>query len=104
MFHFVGDERPENRREKLTHNVGSVAKVEWRKKGQNSFTGMFADPLLHGIVRLSHIRQPDPAKLLTSPAMSLKMFRDGRHSANLVAQYSVESQESWNFFKNDLSN
>ena len=36
--------------------------------------------------------------------MGLKFLRDGVDSANLVAMYSVDGQESWNFFKNDFSN
>ena len=39
----------------------------------------------------------------TAPGMGLKFLRDGMHSANLVAMYSVNGQESWNFFKNDFT-
>jgi hypothetical protein len=36
--------------------------------------------------------------------MGLKFLRDGMDSASLVAMYSVDGQDSWNFFKNDFSN
>jgi len=48
--------------------------------------------------------EPDTSKLNTAPGMGLKFLRDGMDSANLVAMYSVDGQESWNFFKNDFSN
>ena len=35
--------------------------------------------------------------------MGLKFLRDGMDSANLVAMYSVNGQDSWNFFKNDFT-
>ena len=35
--------------------------------------------------------------------MGLKFLRDGIDSANLVAMYSVNGQDSWNFFKNDFT-
>ena len=36
--------------------------------------------------------------------MGLKFLRDGVDSANLVAMFDIAGQESWNFFKNVLSN
>ena len=54
--------------------------------------------------RLSLALEPDTSKLNTAPGMGLKFLRDGMDSANLVAMYSVDGQESWNFFKNDFSN
>ena len=54
--------------------------------------------------RLSLALEPDTEKLNTAPGMGLKFLRDGVDSANLVAMYSVDGQESWNFFKNDFSN
>ena len=40
----------------------------------------------------------------TVPGFGLKFLRDGMDAANLVAMYSVDGQESWNYFKNDFSN
>lgn len=36
--------------------------------------------------------------------MALKFLRDGIDSASLVAMYSVDGQDSWNFFANDFTN
>ena len=58
----------------------------------------------HLFSRLSLALEPDTEKLNTAPGMGLKFLRDGMDSANLVAMYSVDGQESWNFFKNDFSN
>ena len=54
--------------------------------------------------RLSLALEPDTEELNTAPGMGLKFLRDGMDSANLVAMYSVDGQDSWNFFKNDFSN
>ena len=54
--------------------------------------------------RLSLALEPDTRRMTTAPGMGLKFSRDGVHSANLVAMFSVGGQESWNFFKNDFSN
>ena len=58
----------------------------------------------HGWVRLSLAQQPSPPALKTAPGMGLKLLRSGRDSANLVAMFSVNGQESWNFFKNNFTN
>jgi len=45
-----------------------------------------------------------PSATKTTPGFGLKFLRDGMDSSNLVAMFSVEGQESWNFFANDFSN
>jgi len=57
-----------------------------------------------GVVRFSLAKEPSPPGLNTAPGMGLKFLRDGVDSANLVAMYSVNGQDSWNFFKNDFTN
>ena len=97
-----GDEMPGGRH-KYIHTVGTVARVQWRDLGTHPYTGLFrgAD---HGIVRLSLAKEPDTDDLTTVPGLGLKFLRDGMDSANLVAMFSLDGQESWNFFKNDFSN
>ena len=56
------------------------------------------------MVRFSFAKEPSPPGLNTAPGMGLKFLRDGVDSANLVAMYSVNGQDSWNFFKNDFTN
>ena len=102
---------------KVIHTVGVVGRVEWRDLGGHDYSGIFKGAQ-HGLARwvsvssttsasfprLSLALEPDTSKLNTAPGMGLKFLRDGRDSANLVAMYSVDGQESWNFFKNDFSN
>jgi hypothetical protein len=90
-------------RRKYIHTVGTVAQVEWQNLGGHSFTGLFQGAS-QGIVRMSLANQPDPAELNTAPGIGLKFLRDSMDSANLVAMYGVDGQESWNFFKNDFTN
>jgi hypothetical protein len=42
--------------------------------------------------------EPDTTSEITVPSFGLKFLRDGTDSANIVAEYSVSGQESWNFF------
>jgi hypothetical protein len=55
-------------------------------------------------MRLSMAAEPNTTSTSTVPSFGLKFLRDGIDSANIVAEYSVEGQESWNFFANDFSN
>ena len=56
-----------------------------------------------GLARLSLAREPDPSELKTIPGMAVKLMRDAKDSANLVAMESVAGQESWNFFRHNFS-
>ena len=104
-----GDELPwqegifeDGYRMKYIHTVGTVGQVEWRDLGGHSYSGMFSGNS-NGVVRFSLAKEPAPPALNTAPGMGLKLLRDGMDSANLVAMYSVNGQESWNFFKNDFT-
>merc|ERR1712018_1108930 len=106
-----GDELPweegiisDGTRYKYIHTVGAVGQVEWRDLGGHSYSGIFNGGSVNGWVRLSQAKEPAPPALDTAPGMGLKILRDGMDSANLVAMYSVNGQESWNFFKNDFTN
>ena len=98
----VGDELPSGRK-KITHNVGVVGRVVWRNRGRHPYTGIFRGAN-HGMVRLSFIAQPNPLKPVgfnPRPSMGLKFLRNGMDSANLVAMFSLNGQQSWNFFRHD---
>jgi len=108
-FRAPGDELPfedgwvtDGTRWKLIHSVGTVGKVEWRDLGGHSYTGVFTGAS-NGFVRFSLAKEPSPPTQDTAPGMGLKFLRDGMDSANLVAMYSVNGQDSWNFFKNDFT-
>jgi len=90
-------------RNKYIHTVGTVGQVEWRNLGDHPFTGIF-EGATQGIVRFSLAKEPSTSSRNTAPGMGLKFLRDGIDSANLVAMYSVNGQESWNFFQNDFTN
>jgi len=88
---------------KLIHSVGAVAKVKFSSNNNHSYTGIFegAD---YGYARLSAAVEPNKKVLNLAPGMGLKFLRDGIDSANMVAMYSVDGQETWNFFANDFTN
>merc|ERR1712112_655544 len=102
-----GDEMPKawtgNYRQKYIHSLRNVATVELISTGDHPYTGIF-EGARYGVARLSMAAEPSADVLMTTPGMGLKFLRDGIDSANLVAMYSVDGQESWNFFRNDFSN
>ena len=90
-------------REKFIHSVGVVATAEWRSLGGHGYTGVFTGSQ-HVIIRMSLASQPDPQQLKTTPGIALKFLRDGVDSGNMVAMFSVDGQQSWNFFRNNFTN
>jgi len=113
-LHWVGDTFEDGffgPRKKLIHSVGSVAQVKFVPVPNNEgYTGIFegAD---YGLIRLSLAKKPDTSKTSAkeaynnfAPGFGLKFLRDNQPSASMVAMFSVEGQDSWNFFKNDFSN
>ena len=108
-FRAQGDELPWEKgllfygwRKKYIHTVGAVGQIEWRNLEEHPYTGIF-EGAGQGIVRFSLAKEPDTSSNSTTPGMGLKFFRDRMDSANLVAMYSVNGQNSWNFFKNDFT-
>jgi hypothetical protein len=106
-FETPGDELPTDwpwgTRKKLIHSVGAVAKAEWRSRGNHPYTGIFQGAS-HGFARMSFAAEPNCKKLNTTPGLSIKFLRDGIESANFVAMYSVDGQDTWDYFANDFSN
>jgi len=90
-------------RKKYIHTVGTVGQVEWRNLGEHPYTGIF-EGAGQGIARFSLAKEPSPDSRATAPGMGLKFLRDGMDSANLVAMFSVDGQDGWNFFQNDFWN
>ena len=109
-FFTTGDELPLGRK-KYIHYMGVVGRVKWKDYGNHPYTGIFKGAQ-HGFVRMSHTVRPNPhipsfilPSMVPRPGIGLKFLRDGKDSANVVAVFSVRGQtDSWNFFKNDLSN
>jgi len=106
-FDYVGDDMPSqfpSRRPKLIHSVGVIIDSKWVPTANaTGYTGVFmgCDNLF---VRLSLAREPSTGAKGYTPGLSLKCLRDGVPSANLFAMYSLQGQDSWNFFKHDLTN
>ena len=57
-----------------------------------------------GFVRLSTAAPVITSTPTMIPGMGVKLLRDGIDSANFPAMYSVDGQNSLNFFANDFSN
>ena len=53
---------------------------------------------------MSAAAEPDTSVKNLKPGIGLKFLRNGVDSASLVAMYSVDGQDSWNFFLNDFTN
>jgi len=98
------DEAPKGWK-KYLHRRGAVAKVAYKPRKKNSFTGLFKGADC-GLLRLSLTYRPDEEDRDVAPGLALKLLRDGKaHSSNVSALYSLEGQgKNHNFFKNALSN
>lgn len=98
-------------RDKYIHSVGNIAKCKLVPvSNSEGYTGLF-EGSDYGYIRMSLAKQPDETKTTAAegagnfiPGFGLKLLRDGMPSANLVSMYSVDGQESWNFFKNEFHN
>mmetsp|Transcript_4630 Transcript_4630/g.6107 ORF Transcript_4630/g.6107 Transcript_4630/m.6107 type:complete len:344 (+) Transcript_4630:29-1060(+) len=90
-------------RNKTIHSVGNVGQIEWVDQGGHSYTGIFKGSD-SGYVRMSSAKPVDTKKHSMTPGMGVKFLRDGVDSANFVAMFSVDGQDSLNFFENDWNN
>lgn len=90
-------------RKKTIHNNGNVAKIQWKNTGSHPYTGMFegADA---GFARLSVAKPVDTKTPNMAPGMGIKLLRDGMDSANFVCMFSVDGQDTLDFFGNDFNN
>ncbi len=88
---------------KYLHPHGSMAKVKFSPVEGSQYTGIFegADCAL---LRLS-LTYKVTKKRPFAPGLAFKVLRDGAHSANISALYTMDGQDrDHNFFKNPLSN
>lgn len=93
------DVMPEGRK-KAIHTYGSTAAIKFVADDRSPFTGLFKG-VSYGLARLSLAAKP--AASGTAPGIGVKFLVDGQPSANFVAMYSVEGQQSYNFFANEFS-
>ena len=90
---------------KRIRSVGGIGLVSWKPTPDpehNPYTGFFATGTPHALIRLSYTSPNDESG--TTPGLSLKLFRDGMPSSNLLAMESLEGQTGGNFFQYDFSN
>jgi len=93
---------PPNRM-KLIHSVGAAALISWRPASSMiPYTGIFATGAI-GLVRAASATEPSTdwftgAKSMT-PGLSLKFFRDNVESSNVLALWSLNGMNSFNFFR-----
>jgi len=90
-------------RNKTIHSVGNVGKIEWVDMGGHPYTGIFKGGDT-GYVRMSSATPVDTKNHAMKPGMGVKFLRDGVDSANFVAMFSVDGQDTLNFFQHDWSN
>ena len=87
-------------RNKTIHSQGNVGKVEWIDLGNHPYTGIFKGGD-SGYVRMSSAAPVDTKTPNMKPGMGVKFLRDGVDSANFVAMFGVDGQETLNIFAND---
>lgn len=97
-YDVVSDNMPVNRLKK-THSVGVTSKIELVPHPDTPYTGMFRGAK-EGVMRISETTETVPQEAKTAPGAGFKFPRDGMYSANIVAMFSLDGQDSFNFFKN----
>jgi len=108
-FDTLADDMPEQflglqRRPKLIHSIGAIALGRWIPyDNPQGYTGIFKG-CNNLLIRFSLAKAPTADPKGYAPGISLKCLRTGVPSANLFAMYNLEGQDSWNFFKHDLTN
>jgi len=94
-------------RKKLIHTIGVLGQGRLRiTNNPKNYTGMFTSGSDSLIIRMSLAKQPTSTGGVVEylPGVVVKYFRDGIPSANSFVMYSLLGQNSYNFFKHDLSN
>ena len=97
-FDQVSDDMPIEHDTKFVHGVGSVASVEL-VPASSKYTGLFQGA--KGLARFSLAIKPGSF----TPGVGIKLFVDGKPSANVLAMQAVTGQGAdTNFFANEFSN
>jgi len=94
-------------RKKLIHTVGVLSQGRFVvKNNPKNYTGIFQTGADSIIIRLSLATEPavTDGAVVFLPGAVVKYFRDNVPSANTFTMYSLLGQNSYNFFKHDLSN
>jgi hypothetical protein len=108
-FDTVADDMPYQfifqRRPKLIHSVVVIIDAVWKVVPNSlGYTGVFSSGCSNAFVRLSLASAPANATGGFTPGISFKCLRNQVPSGNIMALFSLEGQDSWNFFLHDLTN
>ena len=71
--------------------------MQWRVvPNREPFTGLFATGTPFGLIRasLATAPSPDSPESVITPGIAIKLFRDGVHSANFMAMYSLNVRQN----------
>jgi len=94
-------------RKKLIHTVGVIGQaVLTITSNPHNYTGLFASGATELLIRFSAAQEPATTQgdgCLT-PGIAIKALRSGVPSGNVFSMFSLMGQDSFNFFKHDLSN
>jgi len=100
-FDTIADDMPKqflSYRKKLIHSVGAIAQAKFISYTGHNYTGLFKG------ANFGFIRFSSAAENQMVPSFALKFLRNNIKSSNIFTLYSLEGQESKNFFRHDLSN
>jgi len=100
-FDTVADDMPKqfpSYRKKLIHSVGAIAQAKWVSYTGHNYTGLFKG------ANFGFIRFSSAAEKTFTPSFAIKFLINNVRSSNIFNLYSLEGQESKNFFRHDLSN
>jgi hypothetical protein len=88
-------------RKKLIHTVGSVCRVEFEVKS-SPYTGLLGNGIHNGFIRMGLAKTPGDDGM--TPGTGWKFPRSGVPAGDFLAMHSLETDQSWNFLKNNISN
>ena len=100
-------------RHKTMNSQGNVGRIVWEDVGGHSYTGAFQGGDA-GFIRLSSCsgyKKPtekrtgpfSQTQTALSPSVAIKVLRDYVDSANAFGSHGVDGQESYDFFKNEVT-
>eukprot|EP00927_Polykrikos_kofoidii_P034343 TRINITY_DN29152_c0_g1_i2.p1 TRINITY_DN29152_c0_g1~~TRINITY_DN29152_c0_g1_i2.p1 ORF type:complete len:423 (-),score=34.56 TRINITY_DN29152_c0_g1_i2:67-1335(-) len=86
---------------KLIHSVGVVAKVKFNwLPAARKYTGSFRGAE-HAIARFSSAAEPSGGQC--TPALAVKVLRNGKPSGNFMAMHKLDATDDLNFFAHPLA-
>jgi len=91
------------RRKKLIHTQGVTCKVNYVPVAGQPYTGSFSGSN-YAFLRFSTATAFNSEPYSLIPGVAIKFLRTGVKSGNFMAMYSLEGQQGFNIFENELTN